>query len=143
MAERLAIRILVAVALCMALLASALASVPMDADGNPDLPAPAFEQTGLYRMEVALLVFYGGLLLTTPALTGLLRGRLPTEISTRGAKFAEEASRSTELDEAAVKKLEATTKDLAQELVDANLMIDLLNESAGSDSAQPEVDSKL
>lgn len=114
----------------------------MDADGNPDLPAPAFEQPGLYRMEVALLVFYGGLLLATPALTGLLRGRLPTEISTRGAKFAEGTNRSTELDEAAVKKLEATTEDLAQGLMEVNLKMDLLNEIAGSDSTQPEVDSK-
>jgi hypothetical protein len=143
MAERLLVRILVAVALCMAVVAFALAPVPVDVEGNPDLPAPAFEQPGLYRMEVALLVFYGLLLLATPALTGLLRGRLPTEISTRGAKFAEGASRSAELDEAAVKKLEATTKDLAQGLADANLEINRIRKFAGRDNTQPEVDSRL
>ena len=116
--------------------------VPVDAEGNPDLPAPAFEQTGLYRMEVALLVFYGDLLLATPALTGLLRGRLPIEISTRGAKFAEEASHSAKLDGVMAKKLEAATEGLAQGLADANLRIDRLTEIVGRDSRQPEVDSK-
>ncbi len=129
MTERLCIRILIAVALCTSLVGFAVAPIPMEENGHPDLPAPAFEQTALYRMEVALLVFYGDLLLITPALVGLLRGRLPIEISTRGAKFADGSERSAKLDEAAVKKLEATTKDLVQEMEDANLKIDQLDET--------------
>lgn len=77
MAERLFVRILMGSALCTALLAFALVSVPVDAKGDPELPAPAFEQVGLYRLEAALLVFYGSLLLVTPAFSGLVRGRLP------------------------------------------------------------------
>jgi hypothetical protein len=79
MFERVFIRIFVTVALCSALLAVALVPIPRD------LPPPAFEQAGLYRLEVALMVFYGDLWLVTPAFLGLIRGRLPTEISTRGA----------------------------------------------------------
>lgn len=142
MTEHLFVRILVAVVLCTSLIGFAIAPIPLDADGNPDLPAPALEQTALYRMEVALLIFYGDLLLITPALLGLLHGRLPIEISTRGAKFAERSERWTELDEAVVKKLEATTDDLAQGLADANFEIDRLGKIAGEDSKHPEVDSK-
>src|SRR3954462_9041465 len=91
MVERLFIRILVAIALALALAAFSLTPVPQDHFGNPHLPAPALEQAVLYRLEVALLVFYGCLLLVTPAFSGFLRGRLPIEIPTRGAKFAAEA----------------------------------------------------
>jgi hypothetical protein len=65
---------------------------------------------------VALLIFYGALLLITPAFSGLVRGRLPIEISTSGAKFAAEAERTTELDEVAIRKLEETTTDLHRAL---------------------------
>jgi hypothetical protein len=119
-----------------------MAPIPMDANGHPDLPAAAFEQTALYRMEVALLVFYGDLLLITPALIGLHRGRLPIEISTQGAKFAEGSERWTELDEGAVMELETTTNDLVQGLAEANRNIDRLGEVAGRDSTQREVDDR-
>jgi hypothetical protein len=74
------VRVLVGTALCTAL--SVCIAVPIPAD----LPAIALLQPSLYRLEVALLVFYGCLLLLTPAFSGLIRGRLPIEISTRGAK---------------------------------------------------------
>lgn len=86
----------------------------------------AFGQTGLYRLEVALLVFYGFLLLVTPAFSGLGRGRLPTEISTRGAKFAEEADQSAGLNAVAIKRLERRTSDLGEELTEAKTEIDEL-----------------
>lgn len=143
MLERLFVRFLVAVALCMALLAFALAPVPVDEKGNPDLPAPAFGQTALYRMEVALLVFYGDLLLATPSFTGLLRGRLPAEISTRGAKFAAVADESAAQSDATIKKLEVTATQLAQRLTDTQVEVDLLKELAESDCTQPEVDSNV
>jgi hypothetical protein len=80
------VRALVGTALFTALVACAVLPIP------DDLPAVALEQAGLYRLEVALAVFYGCLLLVTPAYSGVVAGRLPIEISTRGAKFAAEAT---------------------------------------------------
>jgi hypothetical protein len=142
MFERLAVRILTGLALCIALLAFFDVPVPLDAKGDPDLPAPAFEQTGLYRLEVALMVFYGDLLLITPVFSGLIRGRLPIEISTRGAKFAEKLDQSVAQEEGAIRDMEATGGELDRRLTDAQLEIKQLSEIAGSDSKQPRVDSK-
>jgi hypothetical protein len=142
MVERLFVRIFVAAGLCLALLAFASVPVPEDAHGNPALPAPAFEQVGLYRLEVSLLVFYGSLLLITPAFAGLTRARLPIEISTRGAKFAEEADQSAALSKAKIEKLQRTANDLADGLITANLEIQRLREIDRDDSRQQRVDSK-
>jgi hypothetical protein len=106
MIERLCIRILIVLALCVALVAFLAAPVPVAANGEPDLPDIALGQVGLYRLEVALLAFHGILLLATPAFSGLIRGRLPIEISIRGTKFADEASRSAKRDEAAIRAVE-------------------------------------
>ncbi|HET7418388.1 MAG TPA: hypothetical protein VFJ61_12265 [Solirubrobacterales bacterium] len=114
------VRVLVGAALGTALLACVAIPVP------DDLPAIALRQQGLYRLEVALLTFYGWLLLVTPAFSGVVRGRLPIEISTRGAKFAEEASESTKVTRQALERLEETTKSLADDLVEANREIDHL-----------------
>lgn len=111
------IRVLVGTALCAALVGSAVAPVP------EDLPAVAFRQAGLYRLQVALLVFYGGLLLITPAVSGLISGRLPIEISTRGAKFAEEAVHSDGKTEAEIRRLQQKANDLTERLDIANLKI--------------------
>jgi hypothetical protein len=129
------VRAFVGTALCAALIACAAAPVP------EDLPAVAFRQAGLYRLEIALIVFYGSLLLITPAFSGLIRGRLPIEISTRGARFAEEEERSIELDEAVVRKLEGTVADLAQALADTRFETEQLNKIVESDSKQQGVDS--
>jgi hypothetical protein len=114
--------------------------IPLDANGDPNLPAVAFDQIGLYRLEVALLVFYGDLLLVTPAFSGLIWGRLPTEISMRGAKFAE-AERSVDTNRVAVEKLERTTHELTEGLDIANLEIKQLKAASIRDSTQPEVKS--
>ncbi|HEU4706866.1 MAG TPA: hypothetical protein VFS64_06755 [Solirubrobacterales bacterium] len=98
---------------------------------------------GLYRLEIALMFFYGALLLVTPIFIGLTRGRLPSEISTRGAKFAGESDQSAEIARAAIKKLEQTTKALDDGLADVQLELQQLNAHAGSDNTQPEVDSNL
>jgi hypothetical protein len=129
------IRGLVGAVLCAALLASAAAPVP------EDLPAVAFEQTGLYRLQVALFVFYGALLLITPASSGLIHGRLPIEISTRGARFAVEADQSTESNEAAIRKMEGDFTVLAQALANTEIETERLNKTAGSDSRQQKVSS--
>ena len=92
----------------------------------------AFGQSGLYRLEVALLVFYGSLLLLTPAFAGLIRGRLPTEISTRGAKFVGEADQSAELAEAAVKELELKVGVLTEELNEAVVDFDRMKRRGDS-----------
>lgn len=133
--ERTLVRLLVSVAICAALFIAALVPAPV-------LPAIAFGQLSLYRLEVALLVFYGVLLLITPAYLGLIRGRLPIEISTRGAKFAEGADRWTALDEAAIRNLEEIVDELAETLTEAEIEIERLNEIVGSDSTQREVGSK-
>jgi hypothetical protein len=142
MAERLFIRILVAVALCLALAAFSLAPVPQDGLGHPHLPASALDQTVLYRLEVALLVFYGCLLLATPAFAGLFRGRLPIEISTRGAKFAAEADEAAAKTEATLKAVERATARLKEGLEEAQAEIQSLQEVVGRDSTQPKVGSK-
>jgi hypothetical protein len=94
------VRALVGAALGVALVACAVLPVP------EDLPAVALEQAALYRLEVGLAAFYGCLLLATPAYSGLAMGRLPIEISTRGARFAEETERAAERDEARINELE-------------------------------------
>jgi hypothetical protein len=119
------IRFLSAVAFCAALSAGAAVPVPQD------LPAVAVGQAAIYRLEVALLVFYGALLLITPAFAGLLRGRLPIEISTRGAKFAEEVDQAAELNEVAIKELDRTTRGLTDGLNQAKTEIDELRKSQG------------
>jgi hypothetical protein len=132
--KRTLIRALIGAALGAAIVAGAAIPVP------EDLPAVALRQPGLYRLEIALLVFYGGLLLITPAFSGLIRGRLPIEISTRGARFAVEADQSTEANEAAIRKLERDFTVLAQALASTEGETKRLN-NCESDSRQQEVSS--
>lgn len=140
--RRFSIRLLVALVACAALAASASVPIPVDAREVPAIPAVALEQPALYRLEVALLVFYGGLLLITPAFSGLVSGRLPIELSARGAKFAEEADQSSEATEAAIRNLEETTEILSERLSAANLEIKRLDELL-RDNTKPKVDSEL
>jgi hypothetical protein len=140
--ERSLVRVLVATALTVAVGACLLAPLPRDANGALNLPAVALEQAGLYRLEVILLVFYGGLLLVTPAFAGLVRGRLPVEISARGAKFAEEADDSAEVNRTAIKRLEAIADDLTEDLIAVNLEIRQMKGRSMGDSTRPTVDSE-
>lgn len=121
--ERNLVRFLVAIAMIVAVLALILVPIPQDAEGIPSLPAVALDQTWLYRLEVALLVFYGSLLLLTPAFSGLVRGRLPTEISARGAKFADEVDQSAEVTQRAITKVEQSANVLAEEMALADVDI--------------------
>jgi hypothetical protein len=116
------IRLFVGAALGLALVACAAVPVP------DDLPAVAFGQAGIYQLEIALLVFYGGLLLITPAFSGLIHGRLPIEISVRGAKFEEEADQSVQVAEGKLEGLEQKIRDLTDKLTIAALEIDQLKE---------------
>jgi len=116
------IRVLTGAALCTALATCAVAPTP------ENLPAVAFGQVGLYRLEIALMVFYGVLLLLTPTYSGLAKGRLPVEISTRGAKFADDMDQQAKLAVAAIDRLEQATAYLAEELGTANEEIKRLQE---------------
>jgi hypothetical protein len=51
------------------------------------LPSVALHQEFLYRGELLLVILYGGLLVATPVLRGVISGLLPTEITARGAKY--------------------------------------------------------
>lgn len=137
------IRILVALTLAAALMAFFFVPTPRDARDQPELPAIALEQGALYRLEVALAVFYGGLLLITPAYSGLVGGRLPVEISARGARFVEEASESVEATKAAIEALERRNLRMSDDLFAANLEVKRLNQLRHRDDTQPKVDSKL
>jgi hypothetical protein len=117
-AERNAIRILVAFVIAAAILTCLLVSRP------DDLPGPTFNLVGLYRIEIALVVFYGGLLLLTPVFSGVVRGRLPIEISARGAKFAEEIRQErAEISDKAIASQQEETARLTRELVEARVEI--------------------
>lgn len=122
---RMIVQILVGIALGLALAACAVLPLPSD------LPAVAMSQSALYRLEVALAVLYGLLLMLTPAYSGLVRGRLPVEISTRGAKFAEESDLAAERHEATIRELELTTKRLSQGLERATVEIGRLASREG------------
>jgi hypothetical protein len=127
------IRALTGASLCMALLACFGAPAP------ETLPAVAVGQPGLYRLEVALFVFYGALLLITPAFSGLIRGHLPIEISTRGAKFAEEADQSTKWNEKKIEELERASEDLTVGLQTVQTEIQELKEATACDNTPPTV----
>jgi hypothetical protein len=124
--KRASIRILVALSVAAALAASASVPIPRNEDSDPHLPAVALEQTGLYRLEVALAIFYGGLLLITPAFSGLIEGRLPIEISARGARFADDADESAEATRAAIADFARTTRRLSDGLTAAEFAIQRL-----------------
>ena len=61
---------------------------PPEGNSEDDLPSIALDQVGLYRTEVGLAVFYIGLLVLVPLFYGVIRGRMPSEISARGTRFA-------------------------------------------------------
>jgi hypothetical protein len=130
------IRVLTGTALCMALATCFGAPVP------ENLPAVAVGQPGLYRLEVALLAFYSALLLITPAFSGVIHGRLPIEISTRGARFAEEADQSTKWSEKKIEDLEATAEGFTEGLRTIQLEIQEIKEAAHRDKTLPTVGSE-
>jgi hypothetical protein len=69
---------------------------PSQAEPVAGLPAVALGQETIYRLEIGLLVFYGGLVVLTPLFYGAVRGRIPSEVSARGAKFTEDAAENLE-----------------------------------------------
>ncbi len=106
------VRFLVVIIAFVTVLAVILVPVPEDSKGNPDPPALALNNNELFHGEVALLVFYGGLLLLTPAFAGVFLGRLPTEISTRGAKFSEVAEKADEITQLTQDRIDEHTRKI-------------------------------
>jgi hypothetical protein len=138
--RRLSIRILVALALCAACWTFIAVQIPRDTRDHPDLPAVALEQPALYRLEVALVVFYGGLLLVTPTFSGLIEGRLPIEISARGARFAERADQSAESTDRAVRAMEQKVVDLSERLTE--IASEFQSPRTSDDKRKPPLPSK-
>jgi hypothetical protein len=97
-AERMSslIRAVVFVLAVASIVIASSMSLPTAIRGAPPeierrLPSVALGQQAIYRLEVGLAVFYGGLIAFTPLYYGLVRGRVPIEISARGARFSEDA----------------------------------------------------
>lgn len=99
--------------------------------GKSALPSVALGQVAIYRLEVFLVAFYGGLLILTPAYRGLVLGRLPIEISAKGAKFAEDAADSIEETQKLVGESQAAIRDLESSLARSRLNIDQLANATG------------
>ncbi len=81
-------------------------------------PAVAFEQSGLYRAEIGLVVFYAALLILTPAFVGIVQGRLPSEISARGVKVGEKVAATEAATKERLKRIEARLKDAEEDVTD-------------------------
>lgn len=121
------VRLLVLVIVAAAIVTAASIGVPSKQEGGKrvdDLPAVALGQVAVYRLEIFLLVFYGGLLVLVPLYRGLVGGRLPTEISARGAKFAEEAAGSIEATQELVEELDGRLRSVEAGVLRARLDID-------------------
>jgi hypothetical protein len=131
--SKLGVRAVVAAILLMALLVAACVGVPTVCEEGkcaPALPAVALGQEALYRLEIFLVVFYGSLLILVPAYRGLVGGRLPTEISARGAKFAEDAADSIEATQKLVDELERGLRSVEASTLRAHLNINQIAEKS-------------
>src|SRR4051812_26294697 len=67
--------------------AFARANVPKGPDGKDQLPTVALGQELIYRGELLVAAVFIALLVLTPLIQGVINGRLPTEITARGAKY--------------------------------------------------------
>jgi hypothetical protein len=82
---------------------------------------------------MALAAFYGCLLLVTPAYSGVVAGRLPIEISTRGARFAAEADQTAERDEKLISELRLSVSQVVDGLTEARIELDRLRREVTED----------
>jgi hypothetical protein len=143
--ERRAIRCLTAILVVVSMAAALQVGVPKKVERSGtsstgtrsgkvvnDLPATAAGQTSLYRFEVGLAVFFAGLLVLTPAFVGVIRGRLPIEMSLRGWKFGEEAAATDKAMQASVRKIENRLDIVEPDLAQAKLRIKKIREHAGA-----------
>jgi len=130
------VRVLVLAVVLVAMAVAVVVAVPSkreDGRAVDDLPAVALGQVAVYRLEVFLIVFYGGLLILVPAYRGLVAGRLPSEISARGAKFAEETADSIETTQKLVAELDRGLRAAEASLLRAHLKIDRIGRDDGTE----------
>jgi hypothetical protein len=88
MTERAAVRWGVPALLAVSCVGAA--AVSLHARGS-DIPGFAFGSHVVLAVQIALIFFYGGLLLLVPLVRALSDGHLPIELSLRGARWTEEA----------------------------------------------------
>jgi hypothetical protein len=134
-AERFAIRVATAALLLIALVISVWLDPPTVIRAGRDvvrLPDVALGQQALYRLEVGLVAFYGGLFILVPLFFGVVRGRLPTEISARGAKFGEDVDESIKEAQALVDDLDRRIEYAESRLARDRLNIDQLAVATGT-----------
>ena len=132
--QRVVIRTLVIALTMVAAIVAVRVAVPtktVDGEERPNLPAVALGQEVIYRIEIAVLVFYGGLIILTPVFRGAVLGRLPIEVSARGAKFSEEVDESLETTQELVSSQQEQLDDLEKRTLRARLNIDQLAEASG------------
>jgi hypothetical protein len=132
-ASRWSIRIIVGLILLAAVVAATLIDIPTTGGTTPkpDLPSIALGQEVIYRLEIFLVAFYSGLLIATPAYRGIVSGRLPIEVSARGAKFAEDAAGSIEETQKLVEELRERLRQSEATVARSRLNIDQLAEESG------------
>jgi len=133
MTQRWSIRLLVGALTFAALLVAVKVSLPtkvVDGKEVVSLPTVAIGQEILYRIEVGVLLFYGGLVVLTPVFRGMILGRLPIEISARGAKFAEEVDESIGATQALVAAHQQQIAALETQALRSRLNIDQLASGA-------------
>jgi hypothetical protein len=113
------IGLLLTVALAAAVAIAATAPLPVRRERGrevSDLPSVALGNAAVYRIQIGLIVLYGGLLILTPVYRGVVRGTLPTEVSARGAKFGEDVDDAVLKVEERVKELEGRANQLSADL---------------------------
>jgi hypothetical protein len=114
------------------------AAIPEDAYGKAQLPAVALGQTFIYRVELLVATVFAGLLLLTPLLQGLLNGRLPTEITARGAKYhPEDVAAGLAEAQKRIDKLEATLASDVGALVAVKADVQALKRAQSATAARP------
>lgn len=134
-AERIAIRVATGSLLLTALVVSAWLDPPTVVRAGGDvvkLPDVALGQEALYRLEVGLVAFYGGLFVLVPLFFGVIRGRLPTEISARGATFGADVDESVKEAQALVDDLDRRIEYAESRLARDRLNIDQLAVATGT-----------
>jgi hypothetical protein len=130
-----AIRAATALLLAVSITVALSVDLPTEGQGFNEhvrLPDVALGQEVVYRGEIGLVTFYGGLLVLTPVFFGLVRGRLPTEISARGAKFAEDVGESIKETQALADDLHKRIEDAERRMTRDRLNIDQLAKTTGT-----------
>ncbi len=122
--ERLAVRLVVPVLLLASTAGALMVSVHTKKSAIPSL---AFGSHVVLAIQVALLFFYGSLLLLVPLARAVFDGDLPVELSLRGARWKEEvddlgdeiADRLTEVEQKAL----AADQELKQDIEEHTEML--------------------